>query len=73
MVDYLGGFDAEKLSYAWSPADPRADHLQAKVRKAVQQGELRGRRPAGHVPARLGACARRLRTDGAGAAAGARR
>ena len=24
---------------AWTPADPRADHLQAKVRKAVQQGE----------------------------------
>ena len=42
MVDYLGGFDAEKLSYAWSPADPRADHLQAKVRKAVQQGEREG-------------------------------
>ena len=41
-VDYLGGFDAEKLSYAWTPADPRADHLQAKVRKAVQQGERGG-------------------------------
>ncbi len=24
---------------AWTPADPRADHLQAEVRKAVQQGE----------------------------------
>ena len=24
---------------AWTPANPRADHLQAEVRKAVQQGE----------------------------------
>ncbi len=38
MADCLGGFDAEKLSYAWTPADSRADHLQAKVRKAVQPG-----------------------------------
>ena len=42
MADCLGGFDAEKLSYAWTPADSRADHLQAKVRKAVQQGEREG-------------------------------
>ena len=42
MVDHLGGFDAEKLSYAWTPADPRADRLQAKVREAVQQGEREG-------------------------------
>jgi radical SAM superfamily enzyme YgiQ (UPF0313 family) len=42
MEDYLGGFDAEKLSYAWTPADPRADDLQAKVCEAVQQGEREG-------------------------------
>ena len=42
MAVYLGGFDAEKLSYAWTPADPRADRLQAKVREAVQQGEREG-------------------------------
>ena len=42
MADHLGGFDAEKLSYAWTPADPRADRLQAKVREAVQQGEREG-------------------------------
>ena len=42
MADYLDGFDAEKLSYAWTPGDPRADHLQAKVRRAVQQGEHEG-------------------------------
>ena len=42
MADHLGGFDAEKLSYAWTPGDPRADRLQAKVREAVQQGEREG-------------------------------
>ena len=39
MERYLGGFDAEKLSYTWASADPRADELQAKVCEAVQQGE----------------------------------
>ncbi len=42
MAHYLGGFDAEKLSYAWTPADRRADHLQAKVRKAVQHDGREG-------------------------------
>ena len=42
MSDYLGGFDAEKLSYAWTPADPHADHLQARVLEAVQRGEREG-------------------------------
>ena len=42
MEDSLGGFDAEKLSYTWTPADPRADDLQAKVCEAVQQGEREG-------------------------------
>ena len=39
MERYLGGFDAEKLSHIWTPADPRADELQSKVCAAVQQGE----------------------------------
>ena len=42
MAPFLGDFDAEKLSYSWTPADPRADDLQAKVCKAVQQGESEG-------------------------------
>ena len=42
MEHYLSGFDAEKLSYTWTPADPRADDLQAKVCEAVQQGEREG-------------------------------
>jgi radical SAM superfamily enzyme YgiQ (UPF0313 family) len=42
MEAYLGGFDAEKLSYRWTPADPRADDLQAKVCEVVRQGEREG-------------------------------
>ena len=42
LADHLGGFDAEKLSYAWTSADPVADQLQARVRQAVQAGERAG-------------------------------
>ena len=42
MAHYLSGFDAEKLSHIWTPADPRTDHLQAKVQDAVRQGEREG-------------------------------
>ncbi len=42
MEAYRGGFDAEKLSYRWTPADPRADDLQAKVCEAVRHGEREG-------------------------------
>lgn len=43
MADYLGPFDAEKLSYDWRPADPRADDLQAAAFETVQAGERAGR------------------------------
>jgi hypothetical protein len=39
MADYLGDFDSEKLSYAWTPGDPSADALHVRVREAVQAGE----------------------------------
>ena len=42
MKHYLGGFDAEKLSYTWTPADPFADDLQSKVYKTIQHGEREG-------------------------------
>jgi len=42
MAIYLDDFDAEKLSYAWTPADPTADRLQARVREAVQTGDREG-------------------------------
>ena len=42
MKHYLGGFDAEKLSYMWTPADQCADDLQSKVYKTIQHGEREG-------------------------------
>ena len=42
MKHYLGGFDAEKLSYTWTPADPCVDDLQSKVYETIQHGEREG-------------------------------
>ena len=42
MKNYLGDFDAEKLSYNWKSADPLADDLQSKVYEAVQHWEREG-------------------------------
>ena len=42
MKHYLGGFDAEKLSYTWTPADPCVDDLQSKVYEAIQLGVREG-------------------------------
>jgi radical SAM superfamily enzyme YgiQ (UPF0313 family) len=39
---WLDGFDAEKLTYTWTPLDRRADELQAEVRDIVQAGERDG-------------------------------
>ena len=39
---WLDGFDPERLTYRWTPLDPRADALQDRVREAVQQGEREG-------------------------------
>ena len=42
MKHCISGFDAEKLSYKWTPADPRVDDLQSKVFEAIQLGEREG-------------------------------
>ena len=42
MKHCIIGFDAEKLSYKWTPADPRVDDLQSKVYEAIQLGEREG-------------------------------
>ena len=42
MKHYISGFDAEKLSYKWTPADPCVDDLQSKVYEAIQLGEREG-------------------------------
>ena len=39
---FLGDFDAEKLSYNWKSADPLADKLQSEVNKAIQLGVSEG-------------------------------
>ena len=39
---FLGDFDAEKLSYNWKPADPLADELQSEVYKIIQLGVSKG-------------------------------
>ena len=38
MNQFLGDFDAEKLSYSWKSADQHVDELQSKVYEAIQLG-----------------------------------
>ena len=42
MKHYLSDFDAEKLSYKWTPADSCVDDLQSKVYEAIQHGVREG-------------------------------
>src|ERR671922_195551 len=37
MRAHLGGYDAERLSYRWTPIDPDSDRLQARLAALVQQ------------------------------------
>ena len=39
---FLGDFDAVKLSYRWKPADPRVDDMHSKVYEAIQLGVSEG-------------------------------
>ena len=39
---FLGGFDAKKLSYRWKSADPRVEELQSKIYGAIQLGVSKG-------------------------------
>ena len=39
---FLGDFDAVKLSYRWKPADPRVDEMHSKVYEAIQLGVSEG-------------------------------
>ena len=39
---FLGDFDAEKLSYNWKPVEPLTDELQTEVYKAIQFGVSEG-------------------------------
>ncbi|HVL04057.1 MAG TPA: CUAEP/CCAEP-tail radical SAM protein, partial [Acidimicrobiales bacterium] len=48
MAAHLGAFDAERLSYSWSAADPAMDELQARLSERVAFGLA-----AGEAPGRL--------------------
>ena len=37
MRPHLGGYDAERLSYRWTPIDPDSDRLQARLAALVEQ------------------------------------
>jgi hypothetical protein len=40
MRPHLGAYDAERLSWAWTAADPEADALQARLAALAESGEL---------------------------------
>ena len=42
MAAHLGDYDAERLSYQWTAADPRVDQLQAELAQLVEQGLAAG-------------------------------
>jgi hypothetical protein len=45
MVAHLGPFDSERLSYAWSSADPAMDELQVQLAERVEAGLAAGETP----------------------------
>lgn len=48
LAAHLGAFDAERLSYAWSAADPAMDELQLRLAERVEAGLAAGEGP-GHL------------------------
>ncbi len=42
MAPHLGPYDPDRLSYAWSAADPRVDDLQARLAELVETGLAEG-------------------------------
>ena len=50
MQEFLGDYDAERLSWTWTAADPAVDELQARLARLAEKGELtfeRAREEAG--------------------------
>jgi hypothetical protein len=41
-LEYLGDYDPETLSYTWRAADPRADLLQERLTRLVEDGQTKG-------------------------------
>jgi radical SAM superfamily enzyme YgiQ (UPF0313 family) len=46
MQPYLGGYDAERLSWTWTAADPLVDELQARLAALVEGATAAGEAPA---------------------------
>ena len=40
MAPYLGAYDAERLSWTWTSADPAVDELQARLAALAEEGAL---------------------------------
>jgi hypothetical protein len=57
MQAHLGAYDAERLSWTWTAADPRVDELQARLAALVEGATATGEAPArtyGRIRAELG-------------------
>src|SRR3954470_6136076 len=46
MQPYLAGYDAERLSWSWTAADPEVDELQARLAALVEGAAASGEAPA---------------------------
>jgi hypothetical protein len=46
MQPHLGAYDAERLSWTWTAADPRVDELQARLAAMVEGAATSGEAPA---------------------------
>ena len=55
MRPHLGAYDAERLTYTWTPTDPDMDRLQARLAALVEQSAA----AAEPIPRRSRKCARR--------------
>ena len=42
MAEHLGPYDAEALTYLWTPADPRSDELQRRLAAIVERAGAQG-------------------------------
>ena len=62
MRPHLGGYDAERLSYRWTPIDPDSDLLQARLAALVQQSAA-GSEPIPETFAKVRAAASRRLGD----------
>lgn len=68
LAGYLGPYDAERLTYTWTPADPAVDELQAEL-AAIAERSAEAGTPTGATFLEMNAAARRAAGQGASAPA----